>query len=457
MVDVPGSACDDELPVADDDGGGEALSITANAAQAASNAVAETNTATLNKMDHNINGLAVVADIQPPGRGAGPEILEAGPPAASASQDSKAEEFFSLHPNADVGAGFSASVLSPSDVQRSKLLALHGHGTRAAASHMNLMHDRIAQSREDAVVENKTPAHGAAETKSSLKNGPKKAQDFKQNHPNLSVEIEESHMPSGSMYDPSDSMCVRRSTRAREVVEELIRDAPLGTVLLINKMVIKAQARIRGIISRRQLGRQMKRHSGHLGGANWTNPAHLRPDEDEIVTFCDNTQVSAASCQLTSLAFVDGKLTMPDTVADDHKGRHSSNSLYKTHKVTPSPQEEDAEEKPGFGYKGLHVGAGYFQFNAIGIEFGIGCVARYLCLETATPDVKTAENGSLEVLCNRIARARMTSLCMHTCTHALCAIARAHAHASPNMLPHVFTRFRLSRLPLCTSSCGVEI
>jgi hypothetical protein len=63
----------------------------------------------------------------------------------------------------------------------------------------------------------------------------------------------------------------------------------------------------------------------------------------------------------------------------------------------PARQEEEDQESPGFGAQGLGVGAGYFQFNAIGIEFGSGCVSRYLCLDMGTPDVKKAEDASLQV------------------------------------------------------------
>jgi hypothetical protein len=380
---------------------------TSNTAQAATSAVA----AAPSKLDQDISGLAVVADIQPAGHRDGPSIFGIVAPAHSAGQDSKNEGFFPLHPTADVRAGGNASVLSPADVQRNKLLALHGKGKRDSQmnllkrdSQLNLLQD------SDRAAQSVPTSYGAAGRKSSVKNGPNKRQGG-----TLSVEIRESTnetLQDGTLSNkPSNTAGARRarSERARASVEEIMKDVPLGTVLSINKLVIKAQARFRGVISRQVMTRYMKRHTGGLRGTDLTTSSNSLPDEDEIVTFCHHTQVSAKSCRLASLAFVDGKVRMSDTVAGtgsrkESEFRHDRN--FTPSKVVPLPsantsrparQEEEDQEGPGFGAQGLGVGAGYFQFNAIGIEFGSGCVSRYLCLDMGPPDVKKAEDASLQV------------------------------------------------------------
>jgi len=398
---------------------------TSDTAQAATSAV----DAAPRKPDQDISGLAVVADIQPAGQGDGPSIFGIVAPAHSAGQDSKTEGFLSLHPTADVRAGGNASVLSPADVQRNKLLALHGKGK--CDNQMNLLkHDSQMNLLQDSdrAGQSVPTSYGAAGKKSSVKIGPNKRQGG-----TLSVEIRESRDETlrheTLSNKPSNTAGARRarSARARASVEEIMKDVPLGTVLSINKLVIKAQARIRGVISRRAMTRYMKRHSGGLRGTDLTTSSNSRPDEDEIVTFCDHTQVSANSCRLTSLAFFDGKVRMSDTVAASRKEnelRHDSN--FQPSKVAPLPssanasrrarhQEEDGEG-PGFGAQGLGVGAGYFQFNAIGIEFGSGCVSRYLCLDMGTPDVKTAEEASLQV--SALSCIHADYACIHTGIYA---------------------------------------
>jgi hypothetical protein len=402
---------------------------TSDTAQEATSAV----DAAPRKPDQDISGLAVVADIQPAGQGDGPSIFGIVAPAHSAGQDSKTEGFFSLHPTADVRAGGNASVLSPADVQRNKLLALHGKGK--CDSQMNLLkHDsqKNLLQGSDRAEQSVPTSYGAAGKKSSVKIGPNKRQGG-----TLSVEIRESTdetLREGALSNkPSNTAGARRarSARARASVEEIMKDVPLGTVLSINKLVIKAQARIRGVISRRAMTRYMKRHSGGLRGTDLTTSSNSRPDEDEIVTFCDHTQVSANSCRLTSLAFFDGKVRMTDTVAGTVAGSRKESELrhdrnFQPSKVAPLPssantsrrarQEEGDGEGPGFGAQGLGVGAGYFQFNAIGIEFGSGCVSRYLCLDMGTPDVKTAEDASLQV--SALSRIHTDYACIHTGMYA---------------------------------------
>ena len=87
--------------------------------------------------------------------------------------------------------------------------------------------------------------------------------------------------------------CSRRTASLQ--VDQLLKGLPLATVLMINRLVVKFQAHIRGVLARRNAWRLRKRSTrldqlGAPSSAAW-------PASDEIATFCEATQITEDSCR----------------------------------------------------------------------------------------------------------------------------------------------------------------
>jgi hypothetical protein len=199
---------------------------------------------------------------------------------------------------------------------------------------------------------------------------------------------------------------------ARVQIEEMLTGLPLGTVLSVNKIVIKAQAHIRGIISRKQFRHAMTRLSGHLGISE--SRGSLRPDLDEIAAFVESTQITKDSCKGKNMQALDASASHLQGV-EKKEAQDTAKTFPKINagsggggggggggtSVPPNSEQEEAEEESDAQAEEAqrHTSAGYFRFKTAGIEYGVGCLARYLCLDLSQADEQKASAQSLKNSC----------------------------------------------------------
>ena len=198
--------------------------------------------------DDDINGLAVVADIQGDTRH---EIQDMPSPHVQKMRtEGKEPSFFAMHPAGD-DVDENAAVLS-SPYRSGKGLADHGQ-------------------------------------KSAMKSGSRRM--------DLSVQVAEPE--DGEAAPNAYGKASSRSRRnAEEEVDRLLQGLPIGTVLTVNRIVIKAQAHIRGVMARK------------AQTAEWMRRRTQWPDEHEVATFVDQTQITQASCKGARIHLSDGKVSI---------------------------------------------------------------------------------------------------------------------------------------------------
>jgi hypothetical protein len=212
-----------------------------------------------------LNGIAVVKDIRP-----SPRFVEDGPESSPPAhtppsrKDDTHMEFLAMHPRDEGGAGGReepdisdvlrseddrARALSPADIQKQKLLALHGKATREGGELQVQQSPKGPDGRvggqEDAgngprLRNSKSMSAGFGEKK-----GGKRAV-------RLSVTIAEPSEEETSYRNARGSAsCLFRGKNtsarrtARDEVEAMFEGLPVGAVLLVNRLVVKAQAQIR--------------------------------------------------------------------------------------------------------------------------------------------------------------------------------------------------------------------
>ena len=278
---------------------------------------------------------------------------------------------------------------SPGDIQRAKLLAMHNQSKRGSRM--------IEVAEESARPDTNAPVGAKHNTP-------------QQRTMNLSVEVSDpgENEADSDAYKTQGGRSVARRRAARAQIEEMLRGLPLGTVLAVNRVVIKAQAHIRGVISRKQFRHAMKRQSGNASmSAEWNTQGSKRPDQDEIAAFVESTQITQRSCKGHNITVQHGTLsvvakagakkegTQESSTANDSMPTFASPKVAPYHSPAPTDQEGDEQEMKAQ----RTTSAGYFQFKTTGIQYGEGSVGRYLSLDLSQSDEHKASTESLENSC----------------------------------------------------------
>ena len=162
----------------------------------------------------DINGLAVVADIQ----GTGHDIQSMPSPPVKMRKDGREPSFFAMHPSDDVNENSTA-------------------------------------------------------LSSSYKNGQKSAMKSGSRRMDLSVQVAQPE-DGEAAHNAYDRVGSRNRRSAEQEVDRWLQGLPIGTVLTVNKIVIKAQAHIRGVMARKA-HKQRQQISRGDGRARLTGAAVL--------------------------------------------------------------------------------------------------------------------------------------------------------------------------------------
>ena len=183
--------------------------------------------------DDDIHELVVVTDVHTNSSSAYLDSMPP-PPASGAAKEGSEPSFFAMHPADAEETGReieeTAKVRTPPDqLQRSK----------AASAD--------------------TPATGTAThpAKSVMRSSTRKV--------SLSVRVaepENGEQESGGDGEGETSVATRSRRNAEEEVDLLLQGLPIGAILSVNKIVIKAQAHIRGIMARKA-----QKRLSHFGGS----------------------------------------------------------------------------------------------------------------------------------------------------------------------------------------------
>jgi len=174
-------------------------------------------------VDEGINGLVVVNDIQPaePGDtlhvgGSASTLVQQSAPKSNSNQAS----FFAMHPGADNGADSSAPaahkpVLSPADIQRNKLIAMHGKGTRG--SFASLTSEGVTKND---VISPLRRSSAAVISRSGIDSPGTSGSTVRKRGPGLFVEVEEPDGDNISYEHGKVATSAQRTSRAREQVQK---------------------------------------------------------------------------------------------------------------------------------------------------------------------------------------------------------------------------------------------
>jgi hypothetical protein len=185
--------------------------------------------------DDDIHELVVVTDVHTNSSSAYLDSMPP-PPASGAAKEGSEPGFFAMHPadaeETERGVEETEKVRTPSDQQ---------------------------QRSKAASADTQTPATATATlpAKSVLRSSTRKV--------SLSVRVaepEDEEQESGGGGEGETSVATRSRRNAENEVDLLLQGLPIGAILSVNKIVIKAQAHIRGVVARKA-----QKQLSHFGGS----------------------------------------------------------------------------------------------------------------------------------------------------------------------------------------------